>query len=466
MTDSAADLASQYERLLHKRAGRCERCRELPALRESLPDETTLQCLWLDGKFGSTFQDDEGRCVRILDAGEWNRGAGPDFLHATVEINGTPTHGDIELDPTPEDWERHGHGENPAFNQVVLHVSCTPPSGTWFTRNSRHERIPRIELPVEEILPLAPLTHPEAGTGACLPLWNTGDTDSIDRILRMAAAYRFEIKKRDWKQRAAISGESQTLYESIAETLGYSANKTAMGILARRMKLNTVRSTPEPLLFGAAGFLIPVLPDRCSPQAREYHKQLWDLWWKLRPDYELSPERSIEWTLSGTRPVNHPQRRLGAFASIISRWDEFQTLCLTTSLDSLVNLKGLEKWFASLSHPYWSTHSTLPSAGFKNAAALVGSNRVTDFAINHLLPMRDSAEAWETYLSLPGGEPNKKAAAMLRRISSSPETEKFLTAKAYRQQALLQLRQDFCLVSPCATCPLPTQATVWGMEQA
>lgn len=461
MRDSAADLASQYERLLNKRAKNGGRCRELPSSRDSLPDENTLQCLWLDGKFGHSFQDDEGNAVLILDPGEWNRGAGPDFLHAKIEIAGRTVLGDIELDPAPEDWERHGHGGNPAFNQVILHVSCLPPSGTWFTRNARHERVPRIQLACDTVLPVTPMTEPQSGTGACNLLWkeNGGNSvDSIDRILRMAAAYRFETKKHDWKRRCAISGEDQTLYENIAETLGYSANKTAMGLLARRMKLRLVRDTPEALLFGTAGFLVPVLPDRCSLQAREYHKQLWDLWWKLRPDYELSPSRAIEWTLSGIRPVNHPQRRLAALAAIVSRWDEFQDLCRTASL------KKLEQWFASLSHPYWTTHATLPSAGFKKAAVLVGATRVSDFAINHLLPMRDNAEAWETYLLIPGGEPNAKVASMIHRISTSPETNKFLTAKAYRQQALLQLRQDFCLLSPCSSCPLPRQAVLWGME--
>lgn len=108
----------------------------------ALPDERTLQLLLLEGVFGTSFTDDSGRDVHILDFGNWNKSAGPDFLNARICINGVPQSGDIELDPTPEDWERHGHGSNPGFNGVILHLACAPSRRKWFTRNARHERVP------------------------------------------------------------------------------------------------------------------------------------------------------------------------------------------------------------------------------------------------------------------------------------------------------------------------------------
>ena len=68
----------------------------LPA---GLPDERTLQLLLLEGAFGTSFTDDLGREVRILDFGDWNKSAGPDFLNARIRINGVPQAGDIELEP-------------------------------------------------------------------------------------------------------------------------------------------------------------------------------------------------------------------------------------------------------------------------------------------------------------------------------------------------------------------------------
>ena len=113
----------------------------------ALPDERTLQLLLLEGVFGTSFTDDSGRDVHILDFGNWNKSAGPDFLNARICINGVPQSGDIELDPTPEDWERHGHGSNPGFNGVILHLACAPSRRKWFTRNARHERVPLAVIP-------------------------------------------------------------------------------------------------------------------------------------------------------------------------------------------------------------------------------------------------------------------------------------------------------------------------------
>ena len=53
-----------------------------------LPGELEVQALWFDGQFGGQFITDDGRTVRIVQFGEWNRTAGPDFLHCAVEIDG------------------------------------------------------------------------------------------------------------------------------------------------------------------------------------------------------------------------------------------------------------------------------------------------------------------------------------------------------------------------------------------
>ncbi|MEG2236989.1 MAG: DUF2851 family protein [Akkermansia sp.] len=464
MNDSILALASQYELLLRNQLGNHHHGKALventpPLRRDDLPDEISLQCLWFDGHWGRSFVDDDGSKITILDPGEWNRTAGPDFLGARVEINGVAHHGDIELDPATEDWERHGHGANPAFNKVILHVSCLPPVATWFTRNSKHERISHITIPEASLRESTNLTdpchHPTKGTGICRPLWDSLTTDQIDHLLTIAAAYRFRNKHQDWLRRCTEVGSDQALYERLAETLGYAVNKLPMGLLARRVPLKNIRQHPEPLLFGAAGFLLPILPERCSAQARDYHKQLWSYWWEHRHSFETTSERAIPWTLSGIRPANQPQRRLAALALIIGQWDTFAPLC------EAGNKRALIQWIEHLSHPYWSTHVTLPSRQLIKPLALMGKNRVDDFIINHLFPMKGDDTAWQHYIAMPGGAPNSKVETTIHRITQSPNITAHLVKKAYRHQALLQIRQDFCLKTACLTCPLPHQAPVW-----
>lgn len=323
----------------------------------ALPDERTLQLLLLEGVFGTSFTDDSGRDVHILDFGNWNKSAGPDFLNARICINGVPQSGDIELDPAPEDWERHGHGSNPGFNGVILHLACAPSRRKWFTRNARHERVPLAVIPPATLARSGTSPSGNAPVRHCRHsgLLASMAPEFLETLLQSAAAYRFRNKHRRHAERAKYAGEEQALFENLAETLGYHANKTAMRHLALRAPLRSIRNCPEALLFGTAGFLLPVLPASCTPEAVELHKKLWAQWWPLRAQFELAPDRSFPWTYSGNRPANHPQRRVGALAVITADFDAFKRLCLAGHTEELT------KYLSSLTHPYWSTHVTLPS---------------------------------------------------------------------------------------------------------
>ena len=63
-----------------------------------------------------------GRLLRVRWPGRWNRGAGPDFRDAVIEVDGEARVGDVELHLYREDWWRHGHDADPAYDRVILHV--------------------------------------------------------------------------------------------------------------------------------------------------------------------------------------------------------------------------------------------------------------------------------------------------------------------------------------------------------
>ena len=419
----------------------------------ALPDERTLQLLLLEGVFGTSFTDDSGRDVHILDFGNWNKSAGPDFLNARICINGVPQSGDIELDSTPEDWERHGHGSNPGFNGVILHLACAPSRRKWFTRNARHERVPLAVIPPAALARSGTSPSGSAPVRHCRHsgLLASMAPEFLETLLQSAAAYRFRNKHRRHAERAKYAGEEQALFENLAETLGYHANKTAMRHLALRAPLRSIRNCPEALLFGTAGFLLPVLPASCTPEAVELHKKLWAQWWPLRAQFELAPNRSFPWTYSGNRPANHPQRRVGALAVITADFDAFKRLCLAGHTEELT------KYLSSLTHPYWSTHVTLPSPPSPRPMALMGRDRILDFIINHLLPMKDDEHAWKHYLSLRAGQAGTKVLSVHQSLlGGRPDAHAFL-AKAWHHQALLQIHEDLCSLHSCAICSLLRQ---------
>lgn len=366
--------------------------------------------------------------VRITDAGEWNRGAGPDFLRAEIELNGRRLRGDIELDLNAEDWERHAEDER--YNGVVLHVVLNAPAATWFTRTAAHAEVPVF-------CPAPPQKKRQQGTEKQISFG--GDTARFLTLVRAAAAYRSEEKQRRFRMAEARSGSAQAWFEAWAETLGYSANKQTMQLLAHRAPLKDAGDAAEAVLFGTAGFLVPVLPERCTPEARAYHRRLWDAWWPLQERFQLSAERALPWVLSPVRPMNHPQRRVAALAVSAQRWQEVLphlNIAATARLRSLLT---------SFSHPYWDTHCTLPSAAQPRRSALVGRQRVDDFLLNHVYAADSGESAWHSYLALRTREAPARVAAVAEQLMPDlpAEARAELLRRSYIQQGLLQLAADF-----------------------
>ncbi|MFT5471036.1 MAG: hypothetical protein ACI8UO_006169, partial [Verrucomicrobiales bacterium] len=297
--------------------------RETPPLIDvpsSIP-EMELQSLWFGGTFGREFKSTCGKSVRIIQFGHWNHGAGPDFGDVAVEIDGESLAGDLEIDPTPRDWEAHGHLENPEFDGVVLHVFPSPAAAggaRFFTRNSKNEEIVQVALDLEsaERKPRYEM-QAEAHLGRCAKPLESMPRSEIDSLLVAAAQFRLAEKARRLTLTAEIHGRDEALFQGIAEALGYRPNKVPMRVLAQRfplqqlLKLRPVER--EARLFGAAGFLgnEPFDSDSANVETRAYLRELWDSWWKVRAE-AADPE--LTWKLAGIRPLNHPHRRLGALA--------------------------------------------------------------------------------------------------------------------------------------------------------
>ncbi|WP_435895921.1 DUF2851 family protein [Oceaniferula spumae] len=434
---------------------------------KKLPDEMHLQALWFAGQMGREFITVDGRKVRIVQFGHWNHSAGPDFLHAAVEIDGELLSGPLELDHRASDWEAHGHAVNEAFNEVVLHVVFAPDSSDHYTRTADHREVPRVCVPYSvlcEALDLPFLEVANAHPGRCFQPLSEMDGSHIDSLMLGAARHRAQIKARRRKRTIDVAGEDGWLWQAIAETLGYRPNKLAMTLLAQRLPIDMLKGNPESaesIIFGAAGFLSAEIHDRAAADSRDYLRGLWETWWQVRDDYEPVPERAIPWKLSGIRPVNHPQRRLACLARIVSLWKEFSRICLTTS-----GAEPLSRFFEELNHPYWNHHYTLTSKRSDKDLALLGPDRLRDFQINHLLPVHleaDRPAAWEYYQKIPAPSLSEKVDKASIRLFGDTVRRKSYLKKAWQHQALLQIYQDFCLrdASDCKECPFPEQLGQW-----
>lgn len=431
-------------------------------------DELEVQSHWFAGHFPDEFTGNHGQNVRVISAGEWNHGAGPDFLAATVHINGVEHHGPIELDLDSRNWDLHGHGENEAFNPVILHVVLQDSDPTYFTRTLNHREVPRIlitESDLREALGKPRLSQALARPGRCLtPLAKMPD-EQITSLMKEAAGHRAHLKARRFQRTANRHGFAQALWEAFADTLGFSANRLPMRLLAQRLPVKALStfSAPEAeaILFGTAGFLSPDLHESAPSDSREYLESLWHDWWKQRAQFELPDDRSPPWQTHGSRPGNHPQRRLAALSRALSSWHTISSLCQSSrSWGKLHNHLG------SLEHHFWAHHHTLKSARTSSAIRLLGKSRIIEFFINTLYPIaiEEDENVWKSYQNLRGNAPHQKLKRCAERLFGSREKAKPYLKFAWQQQALLQIYQDFCLEdhSDCANCPFPEQLAQWS----
>ncbi len=470
------ELAHRYDALLTAPEGTL---REAPA--DGFADnrsELELQAHWFAGDFGASFLTaTNGERVEMVQFGVWNREAGPDFTDAAVRFpdrDGAPVlRGAIELDTSAEDWERHGHGANPAFDGVVLHLYLRQGLRQPFTRTSQHRQVAQVQLDYRQIEQRpAPMPLPLARAGRCLAPLKLLDREQVRTLLSAAAQYRLEIKNRRWQRLAAVRGYDQALFQSLAITLGYKENKLPFALLAQRLTLKTLRAEPDAataLLLGAGGFLqaSDSGSDKDAKATRAYLRECWEHWWPRRGEMDRMILPAAAWKLAGLRPANHPQRRLAALAELARRWPEVRALIDGEATDFA---RQVIRFLTSLTDGYWNHHYTLVSSRTDRPLALIGEARATEMLANVFFPLAIAhrAERWTQYEKLAAATSNRRVETVVARLFGDLPDGAPWTKTAVHQQGLLQIYEDFCLRddTDCEQCTFPERVKRFEFQRA
>lgn len=432
-----------------------------------LPPELELQALWFGGAFGRDFRSTTGKVVRIVQFGEWNRGAGPDFIQTAVEIDGELRTGPLELDPLAADWELHGHAENPAFSEVVLHVVFRSDARRIFTRTADHREVPQVvisEMQLADALNRPPREVAIAHPGRCVAPLKQLPPGAVERLLDEAAVYRASSKAARWLRTEDAHGRDAALFQATAETLGYRGNSLAMRLLAQRSPLPLLKEggdATEAILFGTAGFLSADMHEQAPADTRDYLRGLWDTWWKDRARCETTDSRAIPWKTHGQRPANHPHRRVGALSALVEAWPRYRRLALARPF----NAKALIDFLQTLEHPFWTHRHTLTSEASTRRVALFGRAQALELIANHLAPLalHEDGMSYTAYSRLRNSAANDRVKRCGLRLFGSAKAAQPWMRRVCHHQALLQVYQDFCLedFSDCKDCPFPEQLAQW-----
>ncbi|MGA3265755.1 MAG: DUF2851 family protein [Verrucomicrobiota bacterium] len=465
----------------------------------SVPPERLLQAVWRHQRLlRDQLKTAEGARVRVFHPGFLSVEGGPDFRGAVVQIGDqAPRTGDVEVDLRASGWHAHGHDRNPHFQNVLLHVvwdETAPgvkgrvegPPAVVSLKNSLDAPLAELGLWLENESAAA---FPEDLRGKCSGMLREWEEGRVDGLLRAAAQVRLEAKAAQFHARARQAGWEQALWEGLFRGLGYKHNGWPMQNVAEARR-QWVRGGPtafglQARLLGLGGLLPAELPGGTSG-AGPYLRRVWDCWWREREEFSDQLLPRAAWRFHGLRPANHPARRLALaahwladenFIPKIEKWiaTEFSMREHARKSRPEANPRTRHgepahsalKDLLQVEHDdFWSWHWTFRSARLKRAQPLLGAARVTDLAVNVILPwlwtraregrneeIRQEVE--ERFFAWPAAEDNSVLKLARQRLLGGPSRGRWRSAAG--QQGLLQIVHDFCGHSNavCENCRFP-----------
>lgn len=278
---------------------------------------------------------ESGSQLRILSHGTINTDSGPDFFDARVTIDGQFWSGNIEMHLRSSDWTKHGHSQDKAYDNVILHVVLENDEDI---KDVHGRSIPVLVL-TEELLTgkmqsqdeheMMPVLSPDA-----LEIFGTV------RLSNKCKALAAELN--------TLNGDFETLFQRhLFRRFGMRTNSEPFQQLAHILPHTILRrqrsSIPdlEALLFGQSALLPDVPPDGYSADLL-FRYQL------LSKKYKLKPMNSQAWKFMRMRPTGFPTIRISQLAALLHQHDHLYSRMITESspeeLFALLDVAASEYW--------------------------------------------------------------------------------------------------------------------------
>lgn len=414
--------------------------------------EELLHYVWRVQRFNCThLMTTQGQKINILQFGQHNRDAGPDFTNARIQIGDTLWAGQVEMHLKASDWLKHEHQLDPNYSNVILHVVLEEdipichPNGEPIPCLELKSRIPgkvakmyqRLQhnsdwIPCQQLLPQVPAITRQ--------IWL--DRLLVERLQRRCIYIKDQLTtyKYDWEA---------CLYHCLAKSFGMKVNGDPFERLASHLPLRIIQKHRhnilqlEALFFGQAGLLNQSFTDAYPLQLQREYKF-------LAHKYQLQPISKNHWKFLRMRPANFPTIRLAQLARLYH-----QTEHLFSKILAIQHIKEVENLLAIQVSHYWKDHYLFDKPSSSRVKSL-GKSSIHLFTINTIAPIlflygkeKDQGTFCEVALQLLEEIPPES-----NHIISKWKEVGFTPRSAYQSQALLELKKEYCHPKNCLDCSI------------
>jgi hypothetical protein len=392
-----------------------------------------------------------GEEIEVVNPGQHNTDAGPDFFNAKVRIGNTLWAGNVEIHFSSSDWKRHEHHHNDAYNNIILHVVLE--NDEAITRHNG-QAMPTFVMTYDpalkeryEALLAAPPPVP------CAPHVAHIQPINMSHFLGRLLVERLELKSTHITQALTLTNNewNAAFHQLLFRAFGFGINTTAFELLAKNTPYKIISKHRhallqlEALLFGQAGLLQGTAKD-------DYHNLLQKEYCFLQEKFHLSPLEAHLWKFLRLRPSNFPTIRLAQLAQFLHHAPPVIQLMEAWHKHSEEELYALFDLQASA---YWDTHYVFGKPSPPQPKKL-GQTSVHNLIVNLVIPYLFTYAQYHHYDNL-----REDALELLEKFP--PEQNHIIrqwqqagvkARHAFHSQALIQLQTAYCDKKRCLYCPI------------
>jgi len=412
--------------------------------------EDLLHYLWKFKKLsGTKLHTTDSEPLDIISLGIHNHHSGPDFFNARLRIGGQEWAGNVEMHVKATDWYLHGHDDDPAYDNVILHVVY-----------SHDAEITRRDDVIIPVLDVSQYISEEILSGYqrlfsirenqfinCERSINDIDRFHIEHWLESMYLQRLERKQADIRKVLANSSNDweALFFQILARSFGTKVNADAFEQTAASIEQSVVRKLArdafgfEAVLLGQAGLL-------STPSDERYYRLLVEEYAFAKAKFKLRPAHTTM-KFFRLRPVNYPTIRLSQLSQLYHRSPHlFAEILLAKTREEI------HRFFEISAADFWDTHHIFDKK-VKPTKKRLTPAFIDLLIINAIVPIRfayyrhrgeeKTEELLELMLSIPF-EKNKVT-------SGFKELLPWLNG-ALHSQAVLELKPYYCDPNRCLHC--------------